>query len=158
MSEYENETVVVTGANAGLGFEAAAQFAERGYGTVVLACRTEEKAEAAAAALRSRTGKDVFATLAVDVADLASARAAADALAARASRVDVLVLNAGLAATERTIQVTIRAVTSQMARMAMLRVPSREERSSRISAGRRFRISATQSIPTASRAPWRTME
>ncbi|MCI0856584.1 MAG: SDR family NAD(P)-dependent oxidoreductase, partial [Chloroflexi bacterium] len=44
---HENQTALVTGANAGLGFDAAAQLAERGYGHVILACRTIEKAEAA---------------------------------------------------------------------------------------------------------------
>ena len=49
MSEFSKKTVVVTGANAGLGFEAAAQFAEQGWGKVILACRSQAKADAARA-------------------------------------------------------------------------------------------------------------
>ena len=45
--DHANHTALVTGANAGLGFDAATQLAERGYGHVILACRTIEKAEAA---------------------------------------------------------------------------------------------------------------
>lgn len=37
---------LVPGANSRLGFEAAAQLAEDGWGRVILACRTIEKAEA----------------------------------------------------------------------------------------------------------------
>ena len=43
----EDRTALVTGANSGLGLEAAAQLAEEGWGTVILACRTVEKAETA---------------------------------------------------------------------------------------------------------------
>lgn len=57
MSDYSDKTVLVTGANSGLGFEAAAQLAEAGWGKVILACRTVEKAEAAKAKLVERTGK-----------------------------------------------------------------------------------------------------
>ena len=44
---HADHIALVTGANAGLGFDAAAQLAERGYGHVILACRTVEKAETA---------------------------------------------------------------------------------------------------------------
>jgi NAD(P)-dependent dehydrogenase (short-subunit alcohol dehydrogenase family) len=90
-----NKTVLVTGANSGLGFEAAAQLAERGWGTVILACRTEDKAEGARSRLVERTGKDVFVTLAIDTSEVASAQAAADEIEARGTFIDGLVLNAG---------------------------------------------------------------
>ena len=54
------KTALVTGANSGLGFEAAAQLADDGWSKVILACRTVEKAEAARAQLVARTGKDAF--------------------------------------------------------------------------------------------------
>jgi len=90
-----NQTVLVTGANSGVGFEAAAQLAEAGWGTVVLACRTEAKAEAAREQLVARVGKNVFVTLAIDTSEVASANAAADELEARGTFIDGLVLNAG---------------------------------------------------------------
>ncbi len=96
MTTHTNHTALVTGANSGLGFEAAAQLAEAGYGRVILACRTLEKAEGARAALAERVGSDPFTTVAVDVANLASARAAADELIARGDHIDALLLNAGM--------------------------------------------------------------
>jgi len=100
MTDLSTKTVLVTGANAGLGFDAAAQFAERGYGNVILACRTQEKADATRERLLERTGRDIFSTLAVDVAEISVAQAAAEELIGRGTVIDALVLNAGLAATE----------------------------------------------------------
>lgn len=88
-------TALVTGANSGLGFEAAAQLAEAGWGTVILACRSLDKAAGAKAALAERTGKDPFETLAVDTSEAASAHAACDELKRRGARIDLLLLNAG---------------------------------------------------------------
>ncbi len=93
---HTNHTALVTGANSGLGFEAAAQLAEAGYGRVILACRTLHKAEGARKELAERVGSDPFTTVAIDVANLASAAAAADELIARGDRIDALLLNAGM--------------------------------------------------------------
>ena len=103
---HENQTALVTGANAGLGFDAAAQLAERGYGRVILACRTVEKAETARQKLAERTGKDVFDVLAIDVADLDASRQAARTLIEQERTIDLIVLNAGLVrqSLERTAQ------------------------------------------------------
>ncbi len=88
------KTVVVTGANAGLGYFASEQLARAGA-HVVLACRSQERAEAAVSAIRRRvSGANVEATP-LDVADRGSVDRAAEALAAR-ERVDVLILNAGM--------------------------------------------------------------
>lgn len=93
-----SKTTLITGANSGLGFEAAAQLAEAGYGRVILACRTLEKAEQARAQLVERLGKDPFETLAVDVSSVESARAASDELVSRGNAIDALLLNAGMVA------------------------------------------------------------
>ena len=94
---HANHTALVTGANAGLGFDASAQLAERGYAHIILACRTVEKAEAARRQLVERVGKDVFGVLAIDVADLDASRHAAGTLIEQGRTIDLLVLNAGLA-------------------------------------------------------------
>ena len=93
---FVNKTALVTGANSGLGFEAAAQLAEAGYSRVILACRTLEKAEAAKHALAERVGSDPFETLEVDVSSVESANAASDELARRGHSIDALLLNAGM--------------------------------------------------------------
>lgn len=100
VDQFVNKTALVTGANSGLGFEAAAQLAEAGYGRVILACRTLDKAEAAKRALAERTGADPFETLEVDVSSIESARAASDELVRRGNPVDTLLLNAGMVSGE----------------------------------------------------------
>ncbi len=47
MTANASKSALVTGSNSGLGFEAASQFAELGYGRVILATRTLAKAETA---------------------------------------------------------------------------------------------------------------
>ncbi len=93
-----NKTALVTGANSGVGFEAAAQLAEDGWSKVILACRSIEKAEAARAQLIERVGRDPFEVLAVDTSEVASAHAACDQLRDRGERIDFLLLNAGASA------------------------------------------------------------
>ena len=93
----ETRTALVTGASSGLGFETAAQLAEQGYGRVIITGRTEDKAETARRALVDRTDQDVFEPLALDNGHLDTVDAAATRLADRGGRIDLLVLNAGLA-------------------------------------------------------------
>ncbi|MBW2405489.1 MAG: SDR family NAD(P)-dependent oxidoreductase, partial [Deltaproteobacteria bacterium] len=96
INQFSNKTALVTGANSGLGFEAAAQLAEAGYSRVILACRTLDKAEAAKQALAERVGIDPFETLEVDVSSVESANAAGDELIRRGHSIDTLLLNAGM--------------------------------------------------------------
>ena len=95
MSPIANKTVLITGSNSGIGFEAAAQLAEAGWGNVILACRTEEKAEAARKLLVDRTGRDPFKVLAIDTSEVDSAIAASNQLLEDDIHVDFLLLNAG---------------------------------------------------------------
>ena len=96
MSQYDNHAALVTGATSGLGFEAAAQLAELGFGSVTLTARTQEKADTAARQLRERTGRDVFDTVVVDVGVVESSRKAAAEIVNRARPFDVVLLNAGM--------------------------------------------------------------
>jgi NAD(P)-dependent dehydrogenase (short-subunit alcohol dehydrogenase family) len=93
---FLDKTALVTGANSGLGFEAAAQLAEAGYARVILACRSQEKAEAAKRALAERVGSDPFETLKIDVSSVQSAHAASNELERRGTVIDSLLLNAGM--------------------------------------------------------------
>lgn len=96
VDQLADKTALVTGANSGLGFEAAAQLAEAGYHRVILACRTLEKAEAAKQALAERVGVDPFETLVLDVSSVESAKAAGDELVRRGHSIHTLLLNAGM--------------------------------------------------------------
>jgi NAD(P)-dependent dehydrogenase (short-subunit alcohol dehydrogenase family) len=91
-----NRNAIVTGATSGLGFEAAAQLAERGYAKVTITGRTTARAEEARRALVAETGKDVFATLVLDLDSSASIESAAAEIVNRHDRVDTLLLNAGI--------------------------------------------------------------
>jgi NAD(P)-dependent dehydrogenase (short-subunit alcohol dehydrogenase family) len=90
----EGKVVVITGANVGIGLETAVGVAALGA-TTVLACRNEAKAAAAATQVQERAQSDDVHVVPLDLADLASVRAAAAAIEARFDRLDVLVNNAG---------------------------------------------------------------
>lgn len=85
---------VITGSNGGLGLETARILGSRGA-EIVMACRSVEKAEAAA---RTVPGHDKgrVEVRQVDVSDLESVRTLAKALVADGRPVDVLVNNAGV--------------------------------------------------------------
>ncbi|WP_051367941.1 oxidoreductase [Hamadaea tsunoensis] len=88
-------TVVITGANTGIGFETAAVLAARGA-TVILACRDAGRAETAAGRLRSAVPGARIETLRLDLASLAAVRDAAEQFRAGHSRLDLLINNAGV--------------------------------------------------------------
>jgi len=93
MDRPGGRVAMITGANAGIGKEAAHQLALSGeYGSIILACRNRSKAELAKKELEAATGKAVFAVVTMDVSDPASVRAA---LAALDEPIDDLVMNAG---------------------------------------------------------------
>jgi NAD(P)-dependent dehydrogenase (short-subunit alcohol dehydrogenase family) len=98
---HSDKTALVTGANSGVGFEAAAQLAEAGWGKVILACRSVEKAEAAKAQLIERTAKDPFEVIAIDTSEVSSATRAGDELKARGAQIDFLLLNAGASSKDK---------------------------------------------------------
>ncbi len=97
MPDQTGRTVVITGANSGLGLRSAEALARRGA-AVILACRSPERAEAARAQVAAAaTGADPT-VVALDLADLASVRKAAVEIDASVDRVDVLMNNAGVMA------------------------------------------------------------
>jgi retinol dehydrogenase-12 len=89
------QTFLVTGANTGIGKATAEELARRG-GRVYVAARSAAKGEAAVAAIKAATGSDSVWFLALDLADLPSVRACADAFLARGEPLHVLVNNAGI--------------------------------------------------------------
>jgi NAD(P)-dependent dehydrogenase (short-subunit alcohol dehydrogenase family) len=97
MPDLAGRTIVVTGANSGIGYEAALGFA-RAHATVVLACRRLESANAAAEQIRSAAPGGEVAVMELDLASLNSVRAFADAFKGSHRSLEVLVNNAGVMA------------------------------------------------------------
>ncbi len=88
-------TVVVTGANTGIGRATASALAGEGW-RVYVAARSRVKGEAAVAGIRAATGSSAVFFLALDLADLESVRACAAEFLGRGEPVQVLVNNAGV--------------------------------------------------------------
>jgi NAD(P)-dependent dehydrogenase (short-subunit alcohol dehydrogenase family) len=88
-------TVMVTGANTGIGLATASALAGQGW-RVWVACRSEGKGAAAVAGIRAATGNDAVFLLMLDLADLSSVRACADAFLGRGEALHVLINNAGV--------------------------------------------------------------
>ena len=99
--DQSGKTIFVTGANTGIGFEAAKVLAGKGA-RVLLGCRSIEKGKAALTRIADAyPGADVE-LVEIDLADLDSVRKAAEVVA-REPRLDVLVNNAGVMWNPRTI-------------------------------------------------------
>jgi NAD(P)-dependent dehydrogenase (short-subunit alcohol dehydrogenase family) len=95
--DQSGRIVVITGASGGLGLETAAVLAAKGA-TVVLACRDPAKASRAAAQIVAVAGRDHALVVPLDLARLASVRAAASAIRSACPSLDLLINNAGVMA------------------------------------------------------------
>jgi NAD(P)-dependent dehydrogenase (short-subunit alcohol dehydrogenase family) len=95
MPDLTGKVIVVTGANSGIGFEAAKEFARKGAQTI-LACRSMDKAEVALALCQAEVPNAPAEIMELDLASLASVRQFAGAFKAKYDRLDVLLNNAGI--------------------------------------------------------------
>lgn len=93
VSDQHGRTVIVTGANSGLGAETTRVLAEAGA-TVIMACRDPDRAQVVADAIGGDTE-----VRRLDLADLSSVRAFVDGL----DDVDVLINNAGVMAVPKGV-------------------------------------------------------
>jgi len=93
LGEHEITSVLITGANAGIGRELARQVGAREeISRVYLGCRNRERGLAALELLEADTGRSVFELVMIDVAEVRSVRSAAASLS---QPVDAVVMNAG---------------------------------------------------------------
>ena len=98
------KTIIVTGANSGIGFEAARVFAERGA-DLIMACRSAERGHAAAERIRSASPEARIEVRPLDLASLASVREFARWFNDSRASLELLINNAGLMAIPRQITV-----------------------------------------------------
>lgn len=93
--EVKNKNVVITGANSGIGYEAAKVLAKQGA-DVVLAVRNEEKGREAAQHIEREHKEVKVSVMKLDLAELASVKEFADSYKERFSGLDILINNAGV--------------------------------------------------------------
>ncbi|HYB34459.1 MAG TPA: SDR family NAD(P)-dependent oxidoreductase [Mycobacterium sp.] len=100
--DQSDRAAVVTGANTGIGYHAAAVLAHRGA-HVVLAVRNLEKGNAALARIKAANPNADVTLQELDLSSLDSVRAAADALRSAYPRIDLLINNAGVMWTPKQV-------------------------------------------------------
>lgn len=105
MPSQSGKTILVTGANSGIGYQAALELARHG-GRVILGCRNAIKGEAAAERIRGAVPDAQVESVTLDMASLASVRDVATAFVGQGIALDVLINNAGvMALTNRELTV-----------------------------------------------------
>lgn len=90
-----DKTVLITGANAGLGYQLAVSLARMGA-HVVMACRSPERAERARAQLLGDVPSANVSLVPLDVASPASIQALGELVRQRVGQLDLLIHNAGI--------------------------------------------------------------
>jgi dehydrogenase/reductase SDR family protein 13 len=96
MIDLANKTFIVTGANTGIGRITARELA-RGGAHVILACRSEAKTAQVIDEIKREIPGAKLEYIHLDLGDLASVRACAEAIRARGTPIHGLINNAGLA-------------------------------------------------------------
>ena len=95
MPDLTGKVIIVTGANSGIGYEAAKEFARKG-GQTILACRNMDKAAAALAEIQAEIPDAPAEIMLLDLASQASVHQFAAAFKAKYDQLDILVNNAGI--------------------------------------------------------------
>lgn len=91
----KQKIVVITGGNSGIGKAAAVQIAQQGH-KVIIACRSQQRGEAALADIRQQANSSAVELMVVDMSRQSSIRTFAQAFLARYAQLDVLIQNAAL--------------------------------------------------------------
>ncbi|XP_028289197.1 retinol dehydrogenase 12, like [Parambassis ranga] len=91
----DDKTVVITGANTGIGKEAAIDLAKRGA-KIIIACRDMEKAQAAVKEITESSGSSTVSCMKLDLSDSKSIREFAEAINRDEAKLNILINNAGV--------------------------------------------------------------
>ncbi|XP_044196412.1 retinol dehydrogenase 12 [Thunnus albacares] len=91
----DGKTVIITGANTGIGKETARDLAGRGA-RIIMACRDLERAEEARSDILEDTGNENVVIRKLDLSDTRSIRAFAEIINKEEKQVNILINNAGI--------------------------------------------------------------
>lgn len=128
-STFVSRTILITGANTGLGFHAAQYFVSLSASRVILAVRSLPKGHAARQRIEAATGrKGVVEVMQVDMSSFASECEFARRVEREVERLDVVVLNAGVMMREYEVsgegwEQTLQVNTLSTALMGLLLLP-----------------------------------
>ena len=103
-AKLDGKTVIITGANTGIGLETAVDLAKRNA-RVILACRSVERGETAAVDVRKRSSNDNVVFVQLDLASLESVRTFVAKVLKEEPRIDILINNAGVDCLEGSLTV-----------------------------------------------------
>ncbi|UKS25780.1 SDR family oxidoreductase [Paenibacillus sp. HWE-109] len=95
-----NQTVLITGANSGMGLATTVALARQGA-RVIMLCRSQHRGELALAEAKKQSGSERIELMLGDLGSLASIRAFAEAFLAKHPVLDVLINNAGVVTVKR---------------------------------------------------------
>lgn len=96
--DQTGKTVIVTGANSGIGFDAARVLAEKGA-RVILACRSQNKGQEALDKIKARVPNALVELGSLDLSSLESVRSFASWFKQNHNQLDLLINNAGIMTT-----------------------------------------------------------
>jgi NAD(P)-dependent dehydrogenase (short-subunit alcohol dehydrogenase family) len=96
IEDQTGKTIIVTGANTGIGYETALVLYEKGA-HVVLACRNMHNAETAITRIKQHNGKGTLEAGILDLSDLTSVKKFAETFLQKHPQLNVLINNAGVA-------------------------------------------------------------
>jgi NAD(P)-dependent dehydrogenase (short-subunit alcohol dehydrogenase family) len=106
-TSYAGKTILITGANTGLGFEAATKFAALGASTLIFGVRSLERGKDAKSRIEERTkcSSSVIRLFQLDMMDFGSIDKFVKEVNKQFEKIDIAVLNAGVAVSAYALSV-----------------------------------------------------
>ena len=98
-NEIISKTIIITGANTGIGYETALELAKRNA-RVILACRDSKKGQEAVDKIKEESKNDNIELELLNLGSLKSIKDFSERIISKLERLDVLINNAGVAGFE----------------------------------------------------------
>ena len=131
MTSFASKTVLITGANVGLGFETATKFAALGASTLIFGVRSLEKGKAAKAQIEgvTRCKPDIIQVFELDMSWYTSIEPFVKVVSSKFPKIHAAVLNAGTAASAYNVsphgwEMSLQVNTISTSYLAILLLPT----------------------------------